>query len=238
MPPDAVATTDTGTSQTTVDVSAAPAAQPAVATPTTVTEPVVAAPDNTSLLGATDTAIVTTDGTQTAPATPVDAPKPADPATPVGAPETYEFKGRDEAVMPESDVAAFAVVAKELGLPQESAQKVLDSIIPVIAERYAKATHDSVTAYRADLVAQVKADKEIGGDKLAENLAIADKAVKAYGSPELRKLFNETGLGDHPAVIRAFYKMGQDISNATFVTGGKAPTKGETDAATKLYGSK
>ena len=127
-------------------------------------------------------------------------------------------------------------MARELGLSQGDAQKVLDGIIPTIAERYAKASQDAVTTYRADLVAQVKADKEIGGDKLTENLAIADKAVTAYGSPELRKLFNESGLGDHPAVIRAFYKMGMDISNATFVPGGKQPSKGETDAASKLYG--
>lgn len=229
-------TADAGTIPTPAAAPAAPAT-PAAAEPPAASAPAPAdAPAATSLLGAADPAA--SDGTQTADDPPVDAPKPDEPAAPQGAPETYEFKGADGASLPEADVAAFALVAKELGLPQEAAQKVLDNIIPTIAERYAKATQESIAAYRADLINQVKADKEIGGEKLAEKLAVADKAVTAYGSPELRKLFNESGLGDHPAVIRAFYKIGLDISNAAFVPGGKAPTKAETDAASKLYPSK
>lgn len=218
-------------------VAAADTTQTTTAAPATTAAPVTAVDPSTtaastSLLGATET----TAASEGTPPAATETTAAAKPDAPQGAPETYDFKGVDGASITESDVAAYAAVARELGLSQGDAQKVLDGIIPTIAERYAKASQDAVTTYRADLVAQVKADKEIGGDKLTENLAIADKAVTAYGSPELRKLFNESGLGDHPAVIRAFYKMGMDISNATFVPGGKQPSKGETDAASKLYG--
>ena len=220
--------------------AAADTTQTTAAAPTTTAAPAPAvdqsttAAASTSLLGATETTAAL-EGTPPAAET-TTAPASADPEAPQGAPETYDFKAPEGTVLDESVVGEFSAVAKELGLPQDAAQKIIDKLAPKIAERNTQAMQDAVATYRADLVAQVKADKEIGGDKLAENLAIADKAVKAYGSPELRKLFNETGLGDHPAVIRAFYKMGMDISNAAFVPGGKQPSKGETDAASKLYG--
>ena len=238
---DAPAPTDTGTTPTPAPAPVTPAAAtPAPATPAPATPaPAVAAPaTDTSLLGSAGDPPAAPAGTQPAPATP-DAPKPAgDPVAPQGAPDKYEFKTTDGVAIDEAKVAEFSLVAKELGLPQDAAQKLMDSVTPALVERGAQSMRDAVTAYRTDLVNQVKADKEIGGDKLPEVLSRANEAVKAYGGDELRKVLNETGLGDHPAVIRAFYKIGVDVSNAKFVPGAKQPSKGETDAATKLYGNK
>ena len=41
----------------------------------------------------------------------------------------------------------------------------------------------------------VKTDKEIGGDKLAENLSVARKALDTFGTPELRDVLNATASG-------------------------------------------
>lgn len=232
MPPDQ--TVDAGTTQTPAAAPVTPAADPAAASPAASAAAPAPAADS-SLLGsdsAADSGTPNADGTAAAP-TPA-----SNPATPQGAPETYEFKTLDGAALNAASVAEFSVIAKELGLPQDAAQKLIDTLTPSFQERGKQSIADAVATYRADLVTQVKADKELGGDKLDANLAIAKKARDAFGTPALRTLLNQSGLGDHPEVIRMFYKVGQAISEDKLVTGGTKPTKGEVDAATRLYGGK
>lgn len=159
---------------------------------------------------------------------------------PKGAPEKYEFKPIDGVQLATEVVDKFSEVAKELNLPQEAAQKVLDKVAPVIAAQQLAA----VEAVNTKWIADVKADKEIGGEKLEANLAVAKKARDAFGTPELRTLLQETRLGNNPEVIRFFYKVGQAISEDKFVPGGKntpgaKPGATPTEAqAQRLYGDK
>jgi hypothetical protein len=74
----------------------------------------------------------------------------------------------------------------------------------------------------------------IGGDKLAENLGIARKALDQFGTPELKDVLNMTGFGNHPAVIRAFYKIGKAISEDKFVKG-STPSAAATDIAKRMF---
>lgn len=125
----------------------------------------------------------------------------------------------------------FSTVAKDAGLSQEAAQKVIGALAPKIAAENAAAFQ----SYTQGLVAQAKADKEFGGDALDANLAIAKKAIDTFGTPALRTLLDQSGLGNHPEVIRAFLKAGKALSPDTFVPGGVRPPKGDNNAANKLY---
>jgi hypothetical protein len=151
-------------------------------------------------------------------------------AKPQGAPEAYEFKLPDNAAM---DLTAFGAFAKSQNLTQEAAQSMLDNLAPAMAQAQA----EQHTALTTQWVADVKADKELGGEKAAENLAIAQKALKQFGTPELGKFLDETGLGNHPEIIRAFFKAGQAISEDTGLTGTKSVTGPTTvgDRAKVLY---
>jgi hypothetical protein len=90
-----------------------------------------------------------------------------------------------------------------------------------------------------------KSDKEFGGDKFDANLAVAKKALDAFGTPELRALLGPydpknnpkgTGLGNHPEIIRAFLKAGKAISEDKFVSGTRAPAAlTNASAANALY---
>jgi hypothetical protein len=152
-----------------------------------------------------------------------------DKAKPEGAPETYEFTAPEGQTLDDGVIAQFSEVAKELNLSQDAAQKVLDKMQPVIAGRQA----ERLEAARNEWAESAKADKEFGGEKLTENLAVAKKAMDAFATPELRTLLNESGLGNHPEIIRAFYRAGKAISEDGFVAGGhKATDKGD---AKRLY---
>ena len=164
--------------------------------------------------------------------TPADGAKPdGDQAKPAGAPEKYEFKVPEGVTLDANAQTAFSEVAKELNLTQEAAQKVLDKMGPVIAGRHAEA----LTQAKAQWVESSKTDKEFGGEKLAENLAVAKKALDTFGTPELRTLLNESGLGNHPELIRAFFRAGKAISEDKFVPATGDGPKGAKDPAKALY---
>ena len=148
------------------------------------------------------------------------AAKPEAKDAPQGAPEKYEFTPAEGYEFDPHTLNAFSEVAKELGMPQESAQKILDKMAPAMAEKEA-ARMDEIRNEWADAA---KADKEFGGDKLTDSLASAKKALDAFGTPELTTLLNESGLGNHPEVIRFIVKVGKKVSEDTFVSGARGAT--------------
>jgi len=168
---------------------------------------------------------VTAVDTTTAPA---DTAAPDAKATVPEVPESYEFTMPEGVAIDKTAADEFTAIAKELKLNQADAQKVAD-VGAKMAQRQAEAHAQLVESW----VESVKTDKEIGGDKLAENLAVARKAIETFGTPELKDVLNATGFGNHPAVIKAFYKAGMAISGDRFVSG--SPKGPETDMAKKMF---
>ena len=187
---------------------------------TTAADPQQAATTETKATETTATQQQATE-TQTTEAAKVEEEKTESaPAKVEGAPETYEFKATEGVTLDDTVLAAYSEVAKELNLPQDAAQKVLDKMAPVMAARQA----EQIEAARNMWAVSAKSDKEFGGDKLPESLASAKKALDAFGTPELRTLLNDTGLGNHPDVIRFMVKAGKAISADKFVSGKSAPS--------------
>ena len=152
---------------------------------------------------------------QAAEAAPAEASKTNSEAKPQGAPETYEFKAPEGKEFNPEVLAEFSAVAKELNLSNESAQLMLDKIGPALANKQ----QAMIDAAREQWATDSKSDKEFGGDKLNENMAVAQKALETFGTPELRTLLNESGIGNHPEIIRAFYRAGKAISEDGYVAG-------------------
>jgi hypothetical protein len=155
---------------------------------------------------------------------------------PTGAPEKYEFTAEQGKEFDPEVLTAFSEVAKELNLPQDAAQKLLDKMAPTIVARQM----EQLDVVRNEWSQASQSDKEFGGDKLQENLAVAKKALDSFGTPELRSLLNESGLGNNPEVIRFMFRAGKAISEDRFVaatTGAnpKSAPKGFNDLASALY---
>jgi len=136
--------------------------------------------------------------------------------TPEGAPETYEFNAKVADAPDELDpevLTAFGEVAKDLDLPQEAAQKVLDKVAPVIQAKQAKVVEQA----RADWATESQSDEEFGGENLGTNLETAKSALNAFGTDAFKSLLSESGLGNHPEVIRFMYRAGKAISEDGYV---------------------
>ena len=133
-----------------------------------------------------------------------------------GAPENYEFNSKVADAPQELDpevLTAFGDVAKELDLPQEAAQKVLDKVAPVLQRRQAQAVEEVKEEWANDS----KSDQEFGGESLDANLTVAKSALDTFGTDALKSLLSESGLGNHPEIIRFMYRAGKAIGEDSYV---------------------
>ena len=136
-----------------------------------------------------------------------------------------------QAFSPE-ELTSFKVLAKDLGLSQEAAQKLVD----FDSGRQGKAS-EALTAQLEEVSSQWRVlaenDKEFGGDKLKESLVNANKALEKFGSKELVSVFQDSRLGNHPEVIRFLVRIQKALGEDTFVTG--SPANGAEFSAKSLY---
>ncbi|MEG6305275.1 peptidase [Enterobacter ludwigii] len=170
---------------------------------------------------------------------PADGEKPADkPAEEKdqkqeGAPEKYEFKPAEGQELDAAALEQFEPIARELNLTNEQAQKMVDlygtKIMPMVQKQQAEAWQKQTEGWAET----VKADKEIGGDKLTANLSAAQRALDQFGTPELKEYLNATGLGNHPDLVKTFVKIGKAMSEDGMVDGSN---QGQRSAAEVLYG--
>lgn len=201
-----------------------------------------ATPTTAAATPATGAPAATTQQTSTAqPAAPAAAtPAPASTQltaeTKPAVPEKYEFTAPEGTKLTETIIGEFSTVVKEMGLSQEAAQNLFSKLAPVYAKEYAAQQAEQFTSYKTELETLSKADKEFGGDKLNENLAVAKKALDTLGTPALRELLDVSGLGNHPELIRYFFRTGKAISEDKFVPGGKQPPAATKSQAEALYG--
>lgn len=151
-----------------------------------------------------------------------------------GAPETYEaFKVPQGMTLHDSVLTEFQGVAKELGLPQDKAQLVIDRLAPKIAERQQAHLGELMAETRKGWRDSITADKELGGTNAEATFGTAKRAMDAFFSPDFVKFLEDTGLGDHPEMVRGFVKVGQLVKqDGTHVQGG---ANNQPDLAKRLY---
>lgn len=190
--------------QTAASPAAEPTAAPATATP----------PAATSAPSATPPAAP--------PADPAQAPAAAPAAAPQGE-ESYDLTAPEGSQFDDETLGELKALAKESKMPKEQAQKLADLGVKAV-QKY----HERMTAQyeqqQQQWVNDSRADKEFGGDKLNQNLAVAKRALDTFGTPELTKLLNESGLGNHPEVIRYNFRVAQALSEDRVVPGSVKPS--------------
>jgi hypothetical protein len=113
----------------------------------------------------------------------------------------------------------------ELGLSDRQAQGVLD----LFAAESASARETLGTSAKETL----KALETEWGGALGHNLDLGHRAVLEVGGQELMEVLDQTGLGNHPALIKAFVRVGGILSedNPVFAETVKG---GVPEAKTKL----
>lgn len=168
------------------------------------------------------------------------AKKPEDEKKPEakGAPDKYEFKLPEGYELDPKVSEEASTIFKELGLPQEAAQKLVDFYTAKASEA-AQAPYDLWQKTQEDWVTSIKADPEIGG-KLDQVKQVTSKAIDSLGpklAGEFREAMNFTGAGNNPAFVRAFYEFAKQLTEGTSVTGGKPSAAGQSSGAPAQMGA-
>lgn len=221
------------TAAATQEGAATTATTDAAATTAAVTD-AGAAGTSTADAGAANTEVVQTPE-QAAAAEQAKVDEAAAAAKAAGAPEKYEsFKAPEGATLDPGVMGQFEEAARELNLPQDAAQKMVDKMAPIMAARQA----EQLQTMRTEWETQSKADKEFGGEQLSANMAHAQKAMTQFATPELKSLLNESGLGNHPELIRFMVRAGKALGEDKIVNSG-ASNAGNSSrtAAQVLYPS-
>lgn len=143
--------------------------------------------------------------------TPTDGTVLTDTDGPQGAPEEYADFVVPEGVEVDTALLEQAQpIFKEIGLSQIQGQRLVDMFATHV-QASTQANSDSYNQVVKDWVDEAKADTEIGGTAFDENVGIAKRGLDSFGTPKLVEVLNQTGLGNHPEVIRLFTKIGKTL---------------------------
>lgn len=155
------------------------------------------------------------------------------PPTAQVVPEKYDLKLPADAKLDASFVESVASYAKENGLSNEQAQKVLDREAGLVSNH----TKTLVSEYQNQVKSwqdAVAADKEFGGDKLTENKEMYHRAVERFGGETFKKLLVDSGYEHHPEVFKAFAKIGKEMAEDRIHVNGSQPPV-SVSSSSKLY---
>jgi hypothetical protein len=144
-----------------------------------------------------------------------------------GAPDSYaQYKLPDGFELPEETSKEINGIFKGMNLSQASAQQLVDLYVKHTTEAQSR-PFEAYKAMRQEWVEQAKAHPDIGGnlDRVKTTIGRAlDGLGDAALANDFRAAMDLTGVGDHPAFIRAFYRMAQKLTEGSHVSGqGPAP---------------
>jgi hypothetical protein len=120
----------------------------------------------------------------------------------------------------------------ESKLSVEQAQKLIQ-----LQEKFLEKTHARYHETVDGWIKEGKKDPEFGGKDYEKNMAAVNKAFTTYGSESLGKFLDDYRFGDHPEVIRMFYRIGQTLTEDSKAGAGigKKPSSDGKTLAERMY---
>lgn len=154
-------------------------------------------------------------------------------------PEKYEFKLPEKSLLKPSQVDKIAAYAKEQGLSQDKAQALLERDNEALSSFVNEQNSDFENRKKA-WVTEIHNDKELGGNNFNESIELSKRVIEKFGDAKFKEALNQTGLGNHPELVRFISRIGKIMAPDTLVvssnTGGESKSfadKFYADSATK-----
>lgn len=162
----------------------------------------------------------------------------------------YDLKLPENSLLPPSRIDEISTFAKENGLSNEVAQKIInresETTSFAMNAAYVKLETDTKQIAK-DMLAQAEKDPEIGGKDGSDfkaNMTLVKRTLEATTSPAFKEVLNkfkdEEGrrLGDHPETIRHFLRLSGllKVEDDKFERGASPSGKTKKSTAEILYG--
>jgi len=143
------------------------------------------------------------------------------------APESYDLKMPEGVELDEKALEKFEPVLRELDLDNDQANKlatVFGEHMQATVEAHNQNITESWNETKSGWEESLKSDPDFGGNNYEKNVEIALQAVEQFGGDELKEAFEQTGMGSHPAMVKAFTAIGKAISEDDFNKSGERVT--------------
>lgn len=139
--------------------------------------------------------------------------------------QDYDLRMPDGVALDNDLLTQAAPVLRDVGLSNDQANKLVP-LVGQIQDRFHQTQMDAFGELRASWAKQAKADPQLGGANWSETVRLTAVALEAAGAgmgSEFRGLMDESGLGNHPEVIRVFRSLGRQL--AAKGRGGESPSR-------------
>ena len=158
-------------------------------------------------------------------------PSKVDETKPETPPEKYELKLPDQSPVDPKRLEAIAAEAKAANMTQEQAQSLVEREHRMMTDLI-QSHQDRINGWMKESIA----DKEIGGPEISRNIEMAKRLVDTFGSPLLKKQLEDSGMGQHPELLRLFVRLGKAYGEDRLVTGAQGVPAKKASPADLLFG--
>jgi hypothetical protein len=142
----------------------------------------------------------------------------------LGLPESadkYEYKFGENKAVSDEFVKEFTLNAHKNGVLPHQAQEMLSYIDQLTSSSLSKAQEDQ----KAQIAGALSNLRSEWGNTYDQEINYAKSGLKAFADEDTLKFLDSSGLGDNPAIIKLFNKIGKAIGEDKFQKGGVVQDK-------------
>ncbi len=136
--------------------------------------------------------------------------------------EGYNIEGYD----PES-TAEFREFAHGLGLNNDQASALYDAYVQTVANEQSQEQE----AFDQFEVENTQALQQEWGGSFEKNVELARRAFMNFATPEAVEIMEQTGLGNHPEILKVFSRIGELLQEDAVLPGTSTPILGGMNPA-------
>jgi len=151
-------------------------------------------------------------------------------------PETYEFTVPEGMTIETEIMSELQTFASENKLTSAEAQKIADMGVKLVNKQL-EMRETQFGEIKKGWLESAKADKEIGADVNKGKESLAARAFNTIATPEMKDLVDHYGIGDHPEMLRMFYRLSSLMGDDGMQIPGTGAGLGSGNALSETVGS-
>lgn len=124
-----------------------------------------------------------------------------------GVPESYDLDIPESMQVTDEAKASLDEKFREAGLTQEQAKTVFSMYTDTVEDM-----NRTLTKQSAAWLDESKKDPDIGGSNFKSTTANVRRVTTRFGDEAFEAIMDETGLGNHPALLRFLNKVGASLA--------------------------
>lgn len=175
--------------------------------------------------------------------------KPAEAKPGEAAPIEYKFKLPEGVTLDDKELGKFTAILGKHHASPEQAQELMD-LYTSESQALLKREYDAQMRSWSDLqekwISEIRADPEIGGNRIDTVLQSTRNLVEQFGGTAsekkaLREMLGSTGAGNHPAMARFLYRVSKALGEGSPVpapTPQASPERTNMSRAERRYGAR